>query len=185
MADLKTDYKDDILVSGQQRKYNLIENSDGTVSLVDVSSYAQYGDTLKAEDFNATNAAVNALNGKTVEAATDLEDLKESSTVLEAQVYLENFKSTDGSSFQKNFLNFGQLDFDKEAYFAKGDSESGWTNTPSIIGNTVWIGARRVYNHNNQHVLVEIIEFYPSPGRIWTNFYNVSYWSGWKSVTPQ
>ena len=64
MADLKTDYKDDILVSGQQRKYNLIENSDGTVSLVDVSSYAQYGDTLKAEDFNATNAAVNALNGK-------------------------------------------------------------------------------------------------------------------------
>ena len=63
MADLKTDYKDDILVSGQQRKYNLIENSDGTVSLVDVSSYAQYGDTLKAEDFNATNAAVNALNG--------------------------------------------------------------------------------------------------------------------------
>ena len=65
MADLKTDYKDDILVSGQQRKYNLIESSDGTVSLVDVSSYAQYGDTLKAEDFNATNAAVNALNGKT------------------------------------------------------------------------------------------------------------------------
>ena len=65
MADLKTDYKDDILVSGQQRKYNLIENSDDTVSLVDVSSYAQYGDTLKAEDFNATNAAVNALNCKT------------------------------------------------------------------------------------------------------------------------
>lgn len=129
--------------------------------------------------------AVNELNGKTEEVATDIGELKESSTVLEAQVYLENFKSTDGSSFQKNFLNFGQLDFDKEAYFAKGDSESGWTNTPSIIGNTVWIGARRVYNHNNQHVLIEITEFYPSHGRIWTNFYNVSYWSGWKSVTPQ
>ena len=70
MADLKTDYKDDILVSGQQRKYNLIENSDGTVSLVDVSSYAQYGDTLKAEDFNATNAAVNALNGKTLSSVS-------------------------------------------------------------------------------------------------------------------
>lgn len=64
MADLKTNYKDDVLVSGQQRKYNMIQNSDGTVSFVDVSSYAQYGDTLKAEDFNATNAAVNALNGK-------------------------------------------------------------------------------------------------------------------------
>ena len=79
MADLKTDYKDDILVSGQQRKYNLIENSDGTVSLLDVSSYAQYGDTLKAEDFNATNAAVNALNGKTpfVEFHTQNVDLVE------------------------------------------------------------------------------------------------------------
>ena len=64
ITELKTDYKDDVLVTGQQRKYNLIQNSDGTVSLVDVSSYAQYGDTLKAEDFNATNAAVNALNGK-------------------------------------------------------------------------------------------------------------------------
>ena len=65
ITELKTDYKDDVLVTGQQRKYNLIQNSDGTVSLVDVSSYAQYGDTLKAEYFNATNAAVNALNGKT------------------------------------------------------------------------------------------------------------------------
>ena len=125
------------------------------------------------------------LNGKCEELDTNIEELKESNVVLEKQVYLENFKSTDGSSFQKNFLNFGQLDFDKEAYFAKGDSEPGWTNTPSIIGNTIWIGARRVYNYNNQHVLVEIAEFYPSPGRIWTNFYNVSYWSGWKSVTPQ
>lgn len=130
-------------------------------------------------------AAVNALNGKCEELDTNIEELKESNVVLEKQVYLENFKSTDGSSFQKNFLNFGQLDFDKEAYFAKGDSEPGWTNIPSIIGNTIWIGARRVYNYNNQHVLIEIAEFYPSPGRIWTNFYNVSYWSGWKSVTPQ
>ena len=64
MADLKTNYKDDVLVSGQQRKYNMIQNSDGTVSFVDVSSYAQYGDVLTADDFNQTNAAVNALNGK-------------------------------------------------------------------------------------------------------------------------
>ena len=76
ITELKTDYKDDVLVTGQQRKYNLIQNSDGTVSLVDVSSYAQYGDTLKAEDFNATNAAVNALNGKTDGIESDLEALQ-------------------------------------------------------------------------------------------------------------
>lgn len=72
MADLKTNYKDDVLVSGQQRKYNMIQNSDGTVSFVDVSSYAQYGDVLTADDFNQTNAAVNAVNGKT-ETSFDLD----------------------------------------------------------------------------------------------------------------
>lgn len=79
MADLKTNYKDDVLVSGQQRKYNMIQNSDGTVSFVDVSSYAQYGDVLTADDFNKTNAAVNALNGKTpfVEFHTQNVDLVE------------------------------------------------------------------------------------------------------------
>lgn len=92
MADLKTDYKDDILVSGQQRKYNLIENSDGTVSLLDVSSYAQYGDTLKAEDFNATNAAVNALNGKMpfVEFHTENVDLVEGTN----DIYVSGYPKT-------------------------------------------------------------------------------------------
>lgn len=58
---LKTDYKDDILNTdvNTKRKYNLIENDDGTYSLEDVTVYKQIGDTYSASDVNETNAFVN------------------------------------------------------------------------------------------------------------------------------
>lgn len=56
---LKTNYKDDIYDGN--RKYQQISNSDGTISLVDQTVYTQEGDSFKAEDINATNAAVNRL----------------------------------------------------------------------------------------------------------------------------
>ena len=55
---LKTDYKDDIPVS-ERRKYQMVDNGDGTVSFVDVTEYSQEGDTFGAADINATNEAVN------------------------------------------------------------------------------------------------------------------------------
>lgn len=56
---LKTTYKDDIYDGN--RKYQQISNADGTISLVDQTNYTQEGDSFKAEDINATNAAVNRL----------------------------------------------------------------------------------------------------------------------------
>lgn len=61
---LKTDYKDDIPKTAQ-RKYELINNDDGTVSLQDVTEYTQVGDTFGAGDINKTNKAVNDLLGGT------------------------------------------------------------------------------------------------------------------------
>ena len=62
--DLRTDYKDDILDSSvnTKRKYNIIDNEDGTKSLEDVSEYAQRGDSFGAVDINKTNQAVLDLN---------------------------------------------------------------------------------------------------------------------------
>lgn len=57
---LRTDYKDDIL-SSARREYEMVQNSNGTVSFEDVSPYAQVGDFFGGEDINATNAAVNGL----------------------------------------------------------------------------------------------------------------------------
>lgn len=64
MADLKTNYKDDVLDTSKntKRRYNTIQNSDGTISLEDVTEYLQNGDDFGAAGINATNAKVNEVN---------------------------------------------------------------------------------------------------------------------------
>lgn len=71
MAVLRTDFQDDILNSSmdEKRRYKLIQNSDGTVSLEDVSVYDQVGSEFGAAQINATNEEVNEKIG-----AADLVD---------------------------------------------------------------------------------------------------------------
>lgn len=66
MADLKTNYVDDVLDTNknQLRKYRQIQNDDGTVSFVDVTEYTQVGTSFGAKDINDTNAAINDVNRK-------------------------------------------------------------------------------------------------------------------------
>lgn len=66
MADLKTNYVDDVLdtTKNQLRKYQQIQNDDGTVSFVDVTEYTQVGTSFGAKDINDTNAAINDVNRK-------------------------------------------------------------------------------------------------------------------------
>ena len=55
-------FKDDIMNSamGGKRRYRMINNSDETISLEDVTTYDQVGSTFGAAQINATNKAVNA-----------------------------------------------------------------------------------------------------------------------------
>lgn len=64
MANLRTDYKDDVLDTSvnTQRKYQMIENEDETVSFVDVTEYLQEGDRFGAADVNVINEAISELN---------------------------------------------------------------------------------------------------------------------------
>lgn len=61
MANLRTDYKDDVLDTSvnTKRKYNMITNSDGTVSFEDATAYSQNGDSFGAADINSANEEVN------------------------------------------------------------------------------------------------------------------------------
>ena len=63
MANLRTDYRDDVLDTSvnTKRKFNMITNLDGTVSFEDVTKYAQVGDSYGSTDINETNGAVNEL----------------------------------------------------------------------------------------------------------------------------
>lgn len=69
MADLKTNYVDDVLdtTKNQLRKYQQIQNDDGTVSFVDVTEYTKVGTPFGAKDINDTNAAINDVNGKLIQ----------------------------------------------------------------------------------------------------------------------
>lgn len=60
-ANLPVNFKDDILKENMngKRRFNIIQNSDGTVSFEDVTDYTQVGSTFGAAQINATNEAVN------------------------------------------------------------------------------------------------------------------------------
>lgn len=87
MADLRTDYKDDILDTSvnTQRKYNVVNNDDGTVSFEDATVYAQNGDTFGASEVNQIHAAVNLVNES---LNVDTTNLKEDFTLNGLLQYL-------------------------------------------------------------------------------------------------
>lgn len=73
---LPVNFKDDILASsmGGKRRYNLIQNDDGTYSLEDATDYTQTGSDFGAGQMNATNKAVNESCDK-ADVIDDLDDI--------------------------------------------------------------------------------------------------------------
>lgn len=72
---LKTDYKNYVLPDGTTlKKYQMINNEDGTVSFKDVTNYTQQGDRFGADDINATNAEVNTKQPKVLYGTTEPSD---------------------------------------------------------------------------------------------------------------
>lgn len=70
---LQTNFIDDILSpSNTARKYRVINNSDGTISLEDVTVYSQIGSPYGSKQLNESNAAINALYD---EILSDLETI--------------------------------------------------------------------------------------------------------------
>lgn len=101
MADLKTNYVDDVLdtTKNQLRKYQQIQNDDGTVSFVDVTEYTQVGTSFGAKDINDTNAAINDVNGK----------LSTEHTILYSNYFAANV--TNNITLNDDFKNYKTLFF--------------------------------------------------------------------------
>jgi len=55
--ELKTNYKNDKFTG--MRRYHKIDNPDGSISLTDVTAYAEIGDIYSADDINTSNKEVN------------------------------------------------------------------------------------------------------------------------------
>lgn len=76
IAKLPVNFQDDVIDTtvSDKRRYNLINNSDGTVSLEDVTTYEQTGSMYGAEEINKLNGTVNAVIDKTEKYAKQSEN---------------------------------------------------------------------------------------------------------------
>ena len=54
---LRTDYQDDVFEG--RRKYTMVNNQDGTVSLIDATVYSVEGDNYGASEINEQNDVIN------------------------------------------------------------------------------------------------------------------------------
>ena len=99
----------------------------------------------------------------------------------------------DGSTFGKDFLNINQNQRISEEnagtfFYRPLASISEWSNAPAANDTYAWRGYRFVLWYSTTFQMVVVFEFYPYPGRIWSNFYNGSLgWTGWRytqALTP-
>lgn len=93
---LKTDYKDAMYA---KRKFRMENNSDGTVSLSDATSYTQEGTPFGANDVNAITKSVNALYQETI--VTIPANAWSSSAPYSQKVSVPTVKATDSVSMGK------------------------------------------------------------------------------------
>ena len=108
---LPTNYKDDVLATsmGKKRRYNIIQNDDGTISLEDATEYTQVGDNYGAAQLNATNQAVNESvdKAKIIDSLDDISANTRSGMVAGALAVDElNGKIADKMHREKVLLNY-------------------------------------------------------------------------------
>lgn len=131
-ATLPVNFKDDILNSSMngKRRYNLIQNSDGTVSLEDVSTYDQVGSNFGAGNINAINQAVNESfdKNKIVKSLDDISAITESGYAPDALALKEVNDSLGG-------LTFAQ------------DNEGKWGYKPSGADAVIPFNAMKTYKY--------------------------------------
>lgn len=146
---LPVNFKDDILEPsmGGKRRYNLIQNDDGTYSLEDVTDYTQTGSDFGAGQINATNQAVNESCDK-ADVIDDLEDvvanqangkIAGAKAVAELNGNIETGEDSNGNRYVR-FKNKGlQICYGTfQATVALSANGSGFTGVSSSIQNGVF-----------------------------------------------
>ena len=90
IPNLPTNFKDDILASSNtKRKYQQTFNSDGSVSLEDVTQYQQKGSDFGAQQVNQTNVAINNIYDERILTPEEAALVTEPGFFVDAQVIAE------------------------------------------------------------------------------------------------
>ncbi len=111
MPNLNTDFKDDILdISNPERKYQLIYNPDGTVSLRDVTVYQQTGSLYGAKEVNEERAAINKINNDRIVTLDEIDLVNQAGFFVDALAVKEinsALKWSDWKTLGNNKLGIG------------------------------------------------------------------------------
>ena len=129
---LPTDFKDDVLAESMagKRRYRIIQNVDGTVSLDDVTDYEQVGSTFGAKQVNDMSSAVNSIEDvKAANNCTTTEpgfvlDARQGKTLMDKSNELS--RDLGGFSFHSN---------ENGHYLQKGDEMYLLKNKPLEISS--------------------------------------------------
>ena len=104
-------------------------------------------------------------------------------TALNENLYFIKYASSDGSSFKKDLLHIDILneygEANKTAQFVS-QNNNDFNDRPTTLNNQLFAGVRQVIYRNSGNITVIIFETLPQSGRIWTNFFNGTTWSGWR-----
>ncbi len=93
---LKENYKDSVFI--ENKKYRMINNSDGSVSFVDITDYIEVGDDFGANDVNGITTKVNELDNK----CKELEKLKKDIQLME-NAFFPNILYTNENGTNNDF----------------------------------------------------------------------------------
>lgn len=158
-ATLPVNFKDDVLASAMngKRRFNMIQNSDGTVSFEDVTDYTQVGSTFGAAQINATNEAVNNAadankiidNLETIKANTQSGYIAGALAVKELNSNLSkqiSFKKLHSSAQDSGITNVSVSGYSQYllvmCYGSNNDNPLDWGCSTSR-GTTVQLGQQR------------------------------------------
>lgn len=98
IPNLPVNFKDDILAaSNPKRKYQQTFNSDGSVSLEDVTSYSQQGSDFGASQINQTNKAINNIYTERILTLDELELVTEPGFFVDAEAVKEAYDELNGN----------------------------------------------------------------------------------------
>ena len=136
---LPVNYQDDIVSESMndRRRYNMIQNSDGTVSLVDATEYDLVGTNFGAGQINAITQAVN----ESADATKIVENAEDCSAVTE-EGYIASAKAL--GQVNRNLEEIPQFIIDEETgkitgYTTKnGGADTVFPFSGNGLGELIW-----------------------------------------------
>lgn len=159
IPNLPVDFKDDILNTevNQKRKYQQTFNSDGSVSLDDVTQYTQKGSEFGASQVNQTNGAVNNIYDERIPTLEELALVTEPGYFVDAMAVSDlNGKLPDEGDGYIKFPN-GTLIQWGIAHFASGKtSDTMIIDLPVAFANNTY--SVSLAKSSNGHTCTNLVE---------------------------